>query len=294
MFNKMVCLIAVLALVIGCASEPKPKEKMDLEAIKEDRQGLDYNANKEDIFRTLDDTLQSWQAAQGKRDHAYACAMEQNLYDLSCGYFSQLLEALQGSDSFKRTVAAAAIGFSEDVRAIPYLLKVLQSGDASGRKYAAFSLGHIGSNQTPMEPLYKALAQDSEDEVRGMVAFAVSRIVTKETDEGALPHLLKALQDKSTQVRNHAVIALGKIAHQEGVRAIIASTLQDQQEIVRINSVWALARIGGNEVVIPLIKTLRDPSLTVQQAAHMALRQVTNQNFSNDPKQWEAWAGIAQ
>jgi HEAT repeat protein len=294
MFTKLACLIATIVLIVGCSSKPEPKEKADLEAIKENRQGLDYQEQRADIFHEIDTTLQAWHLAQSQRDHAYASALEQNLYELACGHFSKLVEALTGSDSFARTVAAAAIGFSEDIRAIPYLLKALQTSDVAIRKYAAFSLGHIGSNQTQMALLYQVLAQDANDEVRSMVAFAISRIVTREKDEGALPHLLKAVTDRASQVRAHAVIALGKVGHQEGAHAIIASTLQDPEDSVRFNSVWALRQIGGKEVVAPLIKTLRDRSPAVQQAAHMALTQVTRKDFGNDAKKWEEWAGIAQ
>jgi HEAT repeat protein len=164
---------------------------------------------------------------------------------------------------------------------------MLENSETVVRRYAAFSLGHIGSDQTPMKPLYTLLEQDPADEVRGMAAFAIAAIVNKEDNQGAMPYLLRALQDKFPQVRSHAVIGLGKIGHTEGASAILATTLDDPDPRVRHNSIWALGKIGGNEIVVPLVKKLRDPLPAIQQAAYTVLKAVTRADYGNSPAKWE-------
>ena len=294
MFTKLVSLLILpLLLFSGCSSNQPKDEKIDLETIKENREGLDYRDNRDNVFQELDETLQAWQGALRKRDHGYAGAMEQKLYELGGGHFSQLVAAIESGKPFERTVAVAVIGFSEDIRAIPYLIKAMQDNDLEIRKYAAFSLGHIGSNQTPMPALYQALEQEPDDEVRGMVAFAISQIAKKEHEEGALPHLLKAIADRAPQVRNHVVIALGKLEHPEGAKAILATALDDREAIVRQNAVWALGKMSCKEAIVPLVKRLRDPAPFVRQSAFTVLRKLTGKDWDN-PQQWEAWAGVKQ
>lgn len=294
-----ISILAITLLVLGsflsgCSSTPAPQEKADLESIKTDRTGLDYQGekDKDTLFRELDEKLQQWHAVQSVRDHANTNSLEGSLRQMASGHFSQLVDAIEKGRDFEKTVAVAAIGFSEEQRAIPYLLKVLELPNPVLRKYAGFSLGHIGSDQTPMPPLCKYLAEEPDDKARGMIAFAISRIVSKDKDEGALADLLKATQDKAPEVRSRVVIALGRIGKAEALPAIITHSIPDPEPVVRYNALWALKQIGGRDILVPMIRKMRDPIPIVRIFAYKLLKLETGKDLGEDPKKWEEWAGM--
>ena len=283
-------ILMVIAVMVGCADKEK-KEKIDLQQIKNDRQGLDYRTDHtKDLFARLDKLLKRWHVAQKSRAHATALHTEGELEEQSKGHFSQLIDALDGENSY---IAAAALGFSTDIRAIPYLNGALKTGDDATRSNAAMALGNIGSDQTPMDNLFFALKNDAQGSVRAMCAFAISQIVSKDEDQGALPHLLHALNDKSIAVRNNSILALEKIANEEGAKAIAAITMNDPNSIVRYNSIRVLGSTGyADQFVNLLIRKLRDSSPEVKNAAYQVLKRATKKDFGRDPAKWENWANL--
>ena len=69
-------------------------------------------------------------------------------------------------------------------------------------------------------------------------------------------------------VRNHVVLALGKIGHKEGIQAILDHTLEDKHPAVRHSSIRSLVYSEDKDKVIdPLIKRLRDPIPFVQTSS---------------------------
>ena len=283
------CVVFIVFLLVMACSGKEKEEKIDLQQVKENREGLDYRDRAEhDIFSRLDELLKQWHNAQRTMD-PYAFDIERELNDLSRSYFSEIVNSLRGEKGY---IAAAALGFTEDIRAIPYLIEVLEKGPSSTRSNAAMSIGHIGSNQTPMEPLFKSLQEDPEGSVRSMVAFAIAQIVKKEKDEGALPHLLRALKDSSPAVRNNVVMALEKIGNEEGAKAILSSSLYDEHPLVRYNSIRAMGTLKRKDAVVPIIKLLRDPVADVRGAAHAVLQNLTGKKFGPEPGKWEEWADV--
>ena len=288
--QKYVFVFFVVLFFCSCADAPKD-EKIDLQQIKENREGLDYRSAKaEDILSISDELLKKWHAAQKMQDHALGFAAETELEELSKSHFSELAKAIPGERGY---IAVSTLGFSNDIRAIPYLNDALKTGSPVIRSNAALSLGLIGSDQTPMEVLYDALKNDKDDSVRAMSAFAISQIITKEKDQGALPHLLVAIKDPFDGVRNNVVIALAKTGNKEALKPILASTINDETPAVRYNSIGAIATIGyTEECKIPLVQKMRDPVSHVANAAYAVLQESTGKDFGPNPERWEKWANI--
>lgn len=295
MIPKTIFLFLLCGLglcLLGCADKEKKEEKADLTQIKENREGLDYRTAGDNLFEKIDELLKRWQEAHKKQDAALIMHTERELEEVSRGNFSEIVKALEGPKGY---AAIAALGFTDDVRAIPYLNEVLKKGNPTDRSNAALAIGHIGSPDTPMEGLFEAMKTDSDDSVRSMATFAVAQIITKEKDQGALPHLLTALQDKSPGVRNHAIIALAKIGQKEGGRAILANALRDEYPQIRYNAIVALVMIGDLEACkIPLVMMMRDSDPQVGNAAYAALKELTGKDFGPNPEKWEEWAEIGK
>lgn len=263
-----------------------------MQKVKENREGLDYKGTPNvTLMRELDEYLVEWIKAQSKRIHSTTIALERRLEKVVQGHFSYIVKQLQGPDA---DIAAAALGFSDDVRAIPYLLDMIEHKDPAVRSNAIMSIGHIRSKDTPMEKIYKVLKNDPADKVRAMAAFAIYQIITKDEDEGALPHLLQALKDKSPLVRNNTVIALEKLQNEEAGKALVATTLNDPSKWVQYNTIRALGNIGEKSYIKPLVRKLRSKEQTIKTIAYWALNKITNKGskFGDDPKKWEEWAGV--
>ncbi len=287
MFKMLLCLILCFVL-ISCKTTEENK-KLDVESMKESRDGLDYRASEENLMVKLDDLLKKWHEAQRKQNFSGIQYLGVELEKIVRGNFSQIVKELDGSDS---PIAIAALGFGNDVRAIPYLNQALSKGDDDMRNNAALALGHLGSNQTPMEPLLNALAKDPQNNVRAMSAFAISQIVQKDKDEGTLPHLLAALKDSDFNVRSHVVIALDKIGNIEGIKAIAATAISDTHPIVRYNSILALGHTGNKEFSPALVSKLTDPVVEIQEASRDILKKWAGQDFGQDMAAWKKWAGM--
>ncbi len=217
-------------------------------------------------------------------------ALGNELETLARNHFSELVQALEGPNA---AIAAGSLGFSYDIRAIPYLNQALSKGDENTRHNAALALAHIGSDQTPMDPLFAVLDHDPANSVRAMAALAISEIVQKDKDFGSLPHLLKSLKDQFFMVRYHAIVALMRIGDAEGFQAIASTTMEDEHVAVRYNSILAL-HASKDKTFLPLvIQRLQDQVVEVRNIAYKVLKAWSGQTFPQDDiAAWRKWAGI--
>lgn len=284
----------VMSIFLGCSAEKK--EKMDLEAIKEDRAGLDFASTANDLFIKLDALLQQWHEAQNRDDMATMQFLGNELNRLSRAHFSELVNALSTPNS---SIAAGALGFSadsnvgENLQAIPYLNEALLKGDDDTKQNAALALGHIGSDQTPMEPLCQTLNnKNNADGIRAMAAYAISQIVQKDKEEGTMQHLLPALNDSSTGVKHHVVIALSKIGDPQGIQAIADTTIRDPHPIVRYNSLSALVNFDDKKYAPQVVPLLQDEMPETREAAYNILKEWSGKDYGSDVGAWKQWAGI--
>jgi len=94
--------------------------------------------------------------------------------------------------------------------------------------------------------------------------------------ETVVPILGQLLEDPNADVRRTAALSLGKIAHPDGIPHLITA-LRDEDTRVREYSAWALGQMGpdlSGEAVIGLINALGDDVPAVKHAVASALGQV--------------------
>jgi len=291
---KLLYILLVLnfCFFLGCSTTEEKNEKFNFDPIKENREGLDYKSTdmttEDALLMQMDGLLQRLLQAQRKQDDALAMHTERELEELSRGHFSFLIKSL---NSDKSSIAAMALGFSDDIRAIPYLMEVLENGNLMTRCNAAMALGHIGSEKTPMDELTTILLrEDDDDDVRAMVAFAIAQIVYKDKDFGSLSALHKVLTDKATMVRNNAVLALMRIGKKESGKNILQTTIKDEHPIVRLNSLIAIQRLcDWSTAKTAVVKTMRDPVQDVADAAFHVATMLSGKELENKPELWEEY-----
>ena len=88
---------------------------------------------------------------------------------------------------------------------------------------------------------------------------------------------LFALQDNNNNIRENAILALGRLGQATpGVIAALLAALQDTEENVRVSAVMALGRLGQAtpDVVATLVTALKDTSGNVKVSAAQVLGQL--------------------
>jgi HEAT repeat protein len=137
------------------------------------------------------------------------------------------------------------------------LITALGQSRPKVRSNAALTLGDI-HDLGAVEPLEDALANDSSPDVRIWSAEALGSMAdywSPTVLETLVPPLVRALDDESMDVCQHAANSLGKIKNEKAVP--------------------------------PLIRTLRKRGKN--SGAGVALFMITGERFGDDPAKWQEW-----
>lgn len=153
-----------------------------------------------------------------------------------------LLKTLQSGASPEPYLAATALGQmqSEAAAVAPGLIAALHSSDGNVRRIAARSLGKLGKSAFPALGQAKAL-EDFDPEARRLVIEAVGGM-----GPDAVNPLIAALKDKSPAVRRAAARALGNLgADARSALPALEAAVSDPDEAVRDAGFKARRKISG-------------------------------------------------
>ena len=203
-----------------------------------------------------------------------------------------LIQALLGSDEFKRTAVKIVVDIGKPV--IEPLVLLLEDDDEEVRHFAARTLAEMGdpraaaflvralkegSNLVTADTLVKlgppaveALAgalKDSDENVRWSCALALGEI----RDKRAVEALVGALKDNSSRVRWVVVESLGKIDDKKATSAL-TEVLGDEDKYVREFAAKALGKIGDKSAIKALNDALGDSIWQVRWSVAHALGEI--------------------
>jgi HEAT repeat protein len=169
-----------------------------------------------------------------------------------------LSKALYDGDWQVREVVVDALG-QIGSPAVEVLIKLLRDWDV--RKYAINALGKIRDERV-LEPLMVQLRNEEfrEDATNALV----------ELGEPTLPRLVEALKDKDEAVRKQAVVALGRIKHDEAIDPLI-EMLGDKDWFTRLNAAAALEAIGDERGRAAIKLLMKDPDQVVRMRVERIL-----------------------
>ena len=162
-----------------------------------------------------------------------------------------LMEALRDSYWWYEKESAASVlltaieNMGEAV--VDPLIDALADREGTVRKFAAMILGKLGDIRA-IEELGMAL-YDLHHEVGAMAAEALTKYGSKSVDI-----LFEALKHPEAAIRDHAVVALGKIQDVRIAPALI-EMLADPDRTVQRNAILSLAHLG-DERAIPVLREL--------------------------------------
>ena len=177
-----------------------------------------------------------------------------------------LINALRQDDPDIQQAAAGLLGRIGDARGI-LALAVLLSGPFPDkvRMAAAEALGDIGDSRS-VGWLINAL-KEKNSPVPHLAPDALAKI-----GSGAIMPLILLLDEKEEDIVRLAVISLGKIGREEGVKPLIAK-LANNEPLTRRLTIEALVKIG-RPAVIPLIEEIRLGREAVQNECKQALASI--------------------
>jgi HEAT repeat protein len=285
----------LVAVLLGaCASTPDPAAEAGSEkpprirvAREEAEPGTNFGreTSPELLFLQLDRQLRTY------RDPGTNTLARQNMRPVLARYvdanFDLIAQALKGDNVKHRMVAAWALGYSRDPRAMPSLLTLLHDRSPKVRANALHGLATLGDPATPIKPVVVCFS-DADASVRCNAARAVREILEPGSGIEVIVPLTGLLTDDDHLVRLAAVGALGKIGRPECLGFLI-SALQDEMPLIRSQAALALGKTGDPACVSSLIDSLKTEKIPVVVSAVVkALESLTGQSFAKR-SEWIAW-----
>ena len=212
-------------------------------------------------------------------------------FEVDLRYDSIVERANNERDPERRELALSALGFSGRPEAVAHLEKGLADPLPYVRGTAAAAIGILNPPQPGLGKI-AALLVDSDEYVRKAALFAIKLLVKPDRSlpDGALNRITGlAKEDANFEVRNEAVLALGRIRATSSIDDLARYCLNDESALVRRNAAWALYAYGPEAAsAVPfLIERLRDGETGVVEVAHWALKNITRRMDSD--RQYSSW-----
>jgi len=288
--------LLVAGLLGACASTPDPQGDAQAEnparvrvARENAAPGTNYGreTSPEVLFVQLDRQLRTY------RDPGTNALARQNMRPVLSRYvdanFDLIAQAVKGDAEKRRMVAAWALGYSTDPRAMPLLLGLLDDRSPKVRANTLHALATLRDPATPLKPILVRFS-DGDPGVRCNAARAVREIVPPGSGAEVIVPLTGLLTDDDDRVRLAAVGALGKIGRPECLGFLI-NALQDKMPLIRSQAALSLGKLGDPAAVNHLIDALRVEKIPVAISAIVkALETMTGQSFTKRSEWFTWWA----
>ena len=177
----------------------------------------------------------------------------------------ELIKKLGQSDDYleRQKAAWALVNLGES--SVNAVIDALETGEFSDMRYkSAWILGKIGDLRA-VEPLCRAMLNDSDQVVREWCAAALEAVDCQE----AVPALVLAMKrDSSKDVRLRAAMALRSLRAAEALRELLSYNDPETRGM----AVTGLAKIGHRDSLEDVSRLLQDEDVEVRRrsAAYMA------------------------
>ena len=255
-----------------------------------------------ELFFNLNQLLKSWQDAailkQSSKNARIHDSMHEMLTRTVYLHFDTVLDQLDHGPQPNRVIAAAALGFCRIPendrfpqvypRAVPALVKALDSGNDAIVENALLGLHVLGDPDTPLGRILPLLTGHHNPDVRANAALCLGTIVRPGQSDRVLPYALPALKDEDPKVRNHAVNIVRTLKDPSAVSALVP-LLADRYELIRANAARTLGELGDLSACPALIEQVDHPKEIVKASCLEALKKLTGKDYGNNKEKWAEW-----
>jgi HEAT repeat protein len=170
----------------------------------------------------------------------------------------EAVHTIRKGDDFEIEKAIAYLISQPTKKAVALILPLLQEKHTPTRMASLEVIKKIG--QANIDAVVGLLASDNED-----IKVYACEILTSLKCLETIPHLIKVLEDRSENVRNAAVIALGEFNDERTVNALLGM-LQEDQWIV-FSAIYSLGKTKHQNAVEPLLHIFRQSDEEISLAA---------------------------
>ncbi len=136
------------------------------------------------------------------------------------------------------------------------------------------------------EPYLKGYAMLLRTDDDPLVRSAAARALGKAGDVTYLSNVVRALGDRSVQVRWDATVALDNLVGDEAVDPLRRGAIRDESADVRAACAKTLRNYRTKPVAQTLRQCLEDEEFSVQYQAHESLVGMTGKDFGYDILEW--------
>jgi HEAT repeat protein len=190
----------------------------------------------------------------------------------------ELIERIKRGSGEDRLIGVSILGGRGDLRAVPYLISVLQGPEEGSRLGAAWGLGELGDPRAT-EPLIAAMEQN-DDNFRAEATEALGKI----GDRRATKTLLGLLSDTNDRIRYAAIMALGGIGDPQSIGALKKCLTAEKNASFRAAAAMALESMPA--AAVPCLEgALEDKAPRVREAALWSLKAIVAQARGEDLKE---------
>lgn len=255
-------------LYSGCSDSPE---------VVEDQHRLE-------VFIQLDQLMKEWDRLQFRGEYYQERQLVQKIRTLLEREYFWVIEGLTGENSDYRAISAQALGFSDNPNCLGGLVSVLNDPVPQVSINAGNALIRLGYSDVPLAPL-ESMLRSPHRQVRVVALQLLGRLKNTKGIALIVPHL----QDPNLEIATQAVRSLGQIRGDASVDALLQHALFASRSEIREEAARMLGKQSAKKAIAPLIETLRDSHLGVQQAAWVSLQKLTSRHFPLQYEDWKSW-----
>ena len=275
------------------------------EAVPYDPETLKDKRNAGLVIAEIDKSLRAWNnfVLDGKpsNDLTRLDLLETTMRRQVQKYHTLLVDQLQTGPLVNRQVAAAALGFSDDPRALGPLLGALQDANEDVVANALLGLSTLGSPKTEVGSIASLFSdQDKPLNVRSNAGRALRSLRLSGIEGASRDQVIDAarlaLGDEEASVRVHGSLILAAVVDTEAIQRLTL-LLTDESPLVARAASRSIARIGS---IDDSLKGRAARSLTasidrvdrkaVRKALLDDLQRMAQVNYGDDTDAWLKYA----
>lgn len=252
------------------------------------------------FLRDINGDIRGWtqltMTARSEEDRRKAELLEQTIARRSNERIDELIHELESGPRSHRVIAASALGFTGDEKALSPLLSALEDPDPEIQSNALLGLRLLNVEATPLTRICELMRYGEDSWIRSNAASCLSTL----TNAGAradcvLECARYGLADPEPVVRSHSSLILATLVDASSIGEM-ADLLDDEVPLVRSAAMRSLAYVGTKDLTTKanaaksLVGAYIRSSGKERWKYVQALQQISGRPYGDDEEEWTDWA----
>jgi HEAT repeat protein len=222
--------------------------------------------------------------------------LEVNIRERVKNRFEEIMRELEAGPTRNRQIAAGAIGFAGDSRALSPLLGALKDADERVVGNALVSLGLLAIKETPMHEIGNVLRNSTNSRTRWSAANAALELIGAGADPNGIvePARFALTDHEEPAVRSQAALVLALVEDVESLDAL-GELIFDDVPLVSTAAALAISKLGRKDprsvgkAARLLYAGLEQGDRKLRLRVQPALVQLADRNYDLNLTAWKEW-----